>query len=665
MILSRDEINSESTQMPRTFQATIALIISLIAMALMTVINVWQTNNTEAQVIELKREMQELVQAQKDIQTQLKRGVAVSGNIANNSKDGVTSTDPYDKFLDEPDNVLSRATDEIVSPIGPDGGTLRDTLSSDPKGFNWLIESSVDVTNLQSLVHSTFARRDFNSPDNFVPDLAYKVEVNADYTEYTLHLRKGVYWHTPAHPEIASDRFNWLREPRELTAEDAAFTFNLIKNSQVEAGSLRNYFEDMDRAEAVDKYTVKVYWKKKTYQSYGATLSLYPLPKWLFTKEEDGSNIQESTMGLSFNNHWASQYPIGVGPYKFVSYEKGKDLKLERNEDYFGARPKIAKIDFSIIKDNDQRLLQLKADKLDFSTLSASQYNSEVLKGGDTPFTRKEINYKAVDRFAYYYLGWNAERPFFADKRARLALTHAFNRQAIVDNVFFKLGTLQTGPFYYKHPANDSSVTPYPFDLKKSSALLDEAGWKDSDGDGIRDKMVNGEKVPFKFTILSYANSPEWRSALSVFKEDLRKVGIAMDFSPLDWPTMQKKMDEKKFDAFTGGWGLSWELDPYQLWHSSQADEAGGSNRVAFRNDRADEIIVKLRDTFDEEQRIELLREFHRILHEEQPYTFFFSPQSVAAWQPRLVNFQVQSIRPQFFQLPWAIDPAQQKKSKK
>ncbi len=648
--------------MPRTFQATIALIISLAAMALMTIINVWQTSNTEAQVIELKREMQELVQAQKEIQSQLKKGVAVSGSVAGGGQgSAVAGKDPYDKYLNDDSNILKRATDEIVSPIGPDGGTLRDTLSSDPKGFNWLIESSVDVSNLQALVHSTYARRDFNEPDNFVPDLAYKVEVNDDYTEYTIHLRKGVYWHTPAHPDIASEQFKWLRESRELTAEDAVFTFELIKNSQVEAGSLRNYFEEMEKAEVIDKYTFKVIWKKKTYQSMSATLSMYPLPKWLFTKNEDGSDIQASTLGLSFNNHWASQYPIGVGPYKFISYEKGVALKLERNEDYFGAKPKIQKIDFSIIKDNEQRLLKLKADKLDFSVLSASQYNSEVLKGDDTPFTRKEINYKAVDRFAYYYLGWNAEKPFFQDKKVRLAMTHAFNRQAIVDNVFFKLGTLQTGPFYYKHPANNPDIQPYAFDLDKSRQLLDEAGWKDSDGDGIRDKVINGEKVPFKFTILSYANSPEWRSALSVLKEDLRKVNIAMDFSPVDWPTMQKKMDEKKFDAFTGGWGLSWELDPYQLWHSSQADEPGGSNRVAFRNKRADEIIVKLRETFDEEERMKLLREFHAILHEEQPYTFFFSPKSVAAWQPRLVNFQVQSIRPQFYQMPWAIDESKQK----
>ena len=605
--------------MPRTFKATVALIVTLAVIGLLTIINVWQTNNAEDQLIALKQEIQKLTQAQRDIEGQLKRGVprAVDGQGASVAQGGA---DPYADSLNDPNNILVATTDAIAAPANAtSGGTLRQGIGSDPKGFNWLIESSVDVSNIQALVHNTFARRDFENPDNFVPELAHKVEVNDDFTEYTIHLRKGVMWHVPAHPEISSDKMEWLREPRELTASDAAFAFELIKDSQVEAGSLRNYFEDMDRVEVIDDYTFKVYWKKKTYQSLSATLSLYPLPRWLFTKNEDGTDIDKATLGLKFNNHWASQYPIGTGPYKFVRFNKGVAVELERFEDYWGPMPAIEEITLNIIKDNDQRLIQLKADEIDFTTLSPSQYNSEVLKGKNTPFTRDEINHKQVDRFAYYYIGWNADKPMFADKNVRRAMTHAFNRQQIVDNVFFELGTLQTGPFYHKHPANNPNISPYPFDLEKAKSLLDEAGWKDTDGDGIREKVINGEKTKLDFQILSYANSPEWASSLSIFKEDLRKIGVAMSFSPVDWPTMQKKMNEKQFDAYTGGWGLGWEIDPYQLWHSSQADEPKGSNRVGFRNERADTIIESLRQTFDTPKRIELAQEFHSILHEEQP----------------------------------------------
>jgi ABC-type transport system substrate-binding protein len=235
-------------------------------------------------------------------------------------------------------------------------------------------------------------------------------------------------------------------------------------------------------------------------------------------------------------------------------------------------------------------------------------------------------------------------------------MTYAFNRQGIIDSVYHKLGVIQTGTLYYDHPGNDPSVKPYPFDLEKARGILDEAGWKDTDGDGVRDKVIDGQKKKLDFVIMSYQGSKEWVNTLSVFKEDLRKIGVAMDFSPVDWPTMQKKMNEKKFDAFTGGWGLSWDTDMYQLWHSSQADEPNGSNRVAFKNKRADEIIMTLRGTFDPAERLKLLHEFHRILHDEQPYTFFYAPRSVLAWQPRVKNVVVQKIRPQYYELPWYID---------
>ncbi|MFU8806847.1 MAG: ABC transporter substrate-binding protein, partial [Bradymonadaceae bacterium] len=266
-----------------------------------------------------------------------------------------------------------------------------------------------------------------------------------------------------------------------------------------------------------------------------------------------------------------------------------------------------------------------------------------------------QLEHDTTDVFAYFYVGWNMDKPMFADQRVRLAMTHALNRQGIIDNVFNGLGAIQTGPFYYKHPAMDPSVEPYPFDLDKAKKLLEEAGWVDTNGDGVRDKVIDGKKVDFQFTLVAY-NQPDVRSYAAVFREDLRKIGVVMNPEFVEWPMMQRRMDEKNFDAFTGGWGLSWFNDPYQIWHSSQADIPKGSNRVGFRNDEADKIIETLRETFDADERQELLRQFHRIVHDVQPYTFFYARQSVAAWNPRLKNVVFQQIRPQAYSLPWYID---------
>lgn len=642
--------------MPRTFKATLFLIGTLVVLSLLTIMNLWQTNSAERTALEVKKQVDALTISNDRIMQRLEQGVGINTAAAGTNPSNANS-DRYAAALLEPGNILKEAKHLKIPADAKFGGTLRNYLGDTPKGYNWLTENSVDVANLQAMIHSSFASRDLTDPDRWVPDLAYKATVSDDFLEYTIHLREGVYWHPPAGVDFTDPKNEWLKAPRELTAEDAVFYFELIKNPQVEAGALKSYYEDFESATVVDKYTFKVRWKRKTYNSLDFTIGVYPMPKWLFTKDETGADLPVETLGLQFNNHWASKYAIGTGPYRFLEAKAGERVVLERNGQYFGTRYPIDKIEYSIVKDTEAAYLKVKADEIDvLPSLPPSHYKNDILDSKNSPFTRGDLNHKVIDAFAFYYVGWNADKPLFKDKRVRRAMTHALNRQGIIDNVLFGLGTIQTGPFYYKHPATDKTIQPFPFDLELAKKLLDEAGWTDTDGDGIRDKVLDGQKTKFEFSIVSY-DRPEVRTWLSIFKEDLRKVGVNMNPLPVDWPTMQKKMDEGAFDAFTGGWGLSWSIDPYQIWHSTQADVPKGSNRVAFRNKRADEIIETLRVTFDEAERLKMYHEFHAILHEEQPYTFFYAPQQVAVWHPRVKNMVINSIRPQMYSLPWWLDP--------
>ena len=119
---------------------------------------------------------------------------------------------------------------------------------------------------------------------------------------------------------------------------------------------------------------------------------------------------------------------------------------------------------------------------------------------------------------------------------------------------------------------------------------------------------------------------------------------------------MLKRMEDREFVAFTGGWGLDFDGDPYQIFHSSQADLPKSSNRVGFRNKEADEIIETLRNTFDADERVKLQHQFHKIMHEEQPYTFLYSEKVVVATQPRLKNVSFQVIRPHIQTLNWYVE---------
>src|SRR5690606_30667210 len=151
------------------------------------------------------------------------------------------------------------------------------------------------------------------------------------------------------------------------------------------------------------------------------------------------------------------------------------------------------------------------------------------------------------------------EKPLFRDKRVRAAMTHAFNRQQVIDKVFQGLGEIVSGDAAPDSPRNDPTIRPLPFDLARARALLAEAGWKDSDGDGLVDQVIDGKRIPFEFTLMLYAGSPEWSALANIYKEDLLKIGIKLTVASVEWSVMQKRTDEKSFDAFTGGWSVGYD----------------------------------------------------------------------------------------------------------
>ena len=283
----------------------------------------------------------------------------------------------------------------------------------------------------------------------------------------------------------------------------------------------------------------------------------------------------------------------------------------------------------------------------------------EAQRPKDNPFLDGRIRCDLVDRAAYDYVGWNADNPLFSDRRVRTAMTLALNRQEIVSEVFGGLGQVSRGPFLETSGYLDPEIQPLPFDLQRAAGLLREAGWVDSDGDGLLDKADSGgQRRPFEFSLLIRNGSPEWTSTANIFKEDLLSIGVKMGIEAAEWSSMVKRMEEKKFDAYSAGWALSWTTDPYQIWHSSQADVPKGSNRVGFRNLEADALIEELRVTLDPAKRTTLLRAFHRIVHQEQPYSFMFVPKIPYCHRNTVHNVIYAKERPPADIQPWWSDRA-------
>jgi ABC-type transport system substrate-binding protein len=255
-------------------------------------------------------------------------------------------------------------------------------------------------------------------------------------------------------------------------------------------------------------------------------------------------------------------------------------------------------------------------------------------------------------------MAWNAARPLFADKRVRRAMTYALDRKRIIDNVYVGLGAIATGPYPPGSPNADPAIEPIPFDLARAKKLLAEAGWTDSDGDGLVDRELHpgdGKHSPFEFRLSFAVGQAETDATVKIFADDLSKIGVRAILDPLEWALLQKRKDERSYDAYLGSRTTTWFTDLYQVWHSSQADLPGGSNAVSFKNRAADEIIENLRLVFDENERVRLFRAFHRIVDDEQPYTFVMVRSKVHCAWSNVKNVVYAKDTPVENSLPWWV----------
>lgn len=524
------------------------------------------------------------------------------------------------------------------------GGTLK-AFGATPRGLNPLTDNSTTSNDVHSRCNDSLCERPAKHPEQWSASLAESVIISDDYKTYTFKLRPGVKWQRPVIAREA--KYAWLNKDVTLTAADFKFTLDMILNPAVDCPALRNYYEDVESWDAPDEQTFVVRWKRKVYTSLSATMSLAPLPRHVYGCAADGSPIPVEQQGVAFNKHWFDEISgvVGVGNFILEGYEPDRVMRFRRNPDYWGAPLHFDGIELNLeVKKDDAQLIAFKNGQVHTHGLTPRYYKSEILDHKEPRFAaldpkdpkagrKSELAWERFKALNFSYLGWNIRRPLFSDKRVRQAMSHAFPKERIINEVFFGLGQPVLTDVHPDNQYANKDVKPYTFDLDRAKALLTEAGWSDSDGDGTLDKEVDGKRLPLRFMIKYYADSPEWDNTLLIFKNELRRIGVDLDPKPFQWKELIRVYEDKDFDAVVGGWRMDWDIDYYQLWHSTQADVQGGSNHCGFKNARVDELADKLRTTFETAERIAIAKEIQAILHEEQPYTFFRSGEGIFVWQ--------------------------------
>ncbi|MGZ8452111.1 MAG: peptide-binding protein [Candidatus Binatia bacterium] len=487
-----------------------------------------------------------------------------------------------------------------------------------------------------------------------------------------------------ARPEIAQDKLTYtfkirkdarFQDGRPITGEDVLFSVKAVKCPFVNAPFLRVYFNSLVDAELLDPYTIRFVTKERYFQNESVLGGITLLPRHHY----DPANLLQGVtvkalaqdpaklppevkrFGEQFNKNY-NRNPLGSGPYKFNGWKTGSEVELIRDPNYWGNgkegidQPRLDRVKFRVVNNMDAALNRLKSGSIDY--IEELQPVQAIRGTSSDRFNRE---FKKLEYYAptYTYIGWNNNHPIFRDKRVRQAMTYLTDRKLIVKSVLFGLGEVVDSHIYLFRPEYDKSLVSYPFDRQKAVALLDEAGWKDSDGDGVRDKIIDGKKIPLRFEIKVNSGNALRKSIALVLLDELKKHGIAASVRELDWTIFLNDVKNHQFDAVVLGWQMSTtEPDAYQIWHSSQATNKG-SNAISYNNSRVDQILEIYRQEFDPQKRIEIYKEFQQILHDEQPYTFLFVRKRVSAVHRRFQSVEIfpDGLRP----IDWWVPARNQK----
>lgn len=460
-----------------------------------------------------------------------------------------------------------------------------------------------------------------------------------------------------------------------ITVEDVIFSIKLYKAPVIQNEHFRPYFELISDIvkdpENPRKLTIicnqKYILAKTTCGSFSIIPQYVYDPKKLmdkfsindlntkFKEVENDPTMKEFAAEYNSEKYQREKgYIVGSGAYEFTEWVPGQRIVLSKKKNWWGDKYKDEyfyqanpeRLVYTVIKDQTGALTALKGLRLDVMNGIKSKDFVEDLQKSEK--VKEHFTLSTPLSMAYTYFGLNMRNPKFQDVRVRRALAHLTDVDKMNKVIGYNLGKRITGPINpYKKGAYNDTIPFYEFDIEKAKSLLAEAGWKDSNGDGIIDKEINGKRTEFNITFTYNAGNDTRRDAALIFKEAARQAGVNVDVVPQEWSIYIENQKKHDFEMFYGAWiGSPNPEDPKQIWHTESIN--GGSNYVYFGNAETDKLIEDIRSELNEEKRNDLYRQFQVIVHEQVPYIFIWSPMEKIAISKRFENTETFIVRPGF-----------------
>lgn len=475
----------------------------------------------------------------------------------------------------------------VVDPGGAlkEGGALTIRLAIEPVGLTRLHDRFNEGTMTRITVgpiYETLARvRD----GQLQPLLATSWRESDDHLTLSIKLRPGVTFH----------------DGTKLSSADVKATLDAVFEPKNATTGFRSNLEALERVEAPDAQTVVIHWKQPYFLATWTVLGGLPvLPAHALQGEFDTLPLHRA--------------PIGTGPFRFVKWDAGSSLTYARNEAYWGQAAHVEQVIFRFVKDDTAAIAAWERGEFDLMTrISPAAWRASESNG--KLFAEYQRVFFAEN--TYVWLGFNQRKPLFADARVRRALGLLFPMNLVERSVDLGLEPRTTCPYFPESKSCDPEVRPLPFDPGAATRLLGEAGWADSDGDGVLDR----EGVRLSVTFLAAAQSAKMAKLLPLYLDTLEQAGIDARIEAVDVSGYMSRVRAHDFEAMALSWSSADSVqDNFQIFHSSQAAE--GSNYLGYSNPQVDALLTTIRAEFDPQKRNALERQVHRLVYEDQAYLF-------------------------------------------
>ena len=502
---------------------------------------------------------------------------------------------------------LARAQDAPVR-----GGTLVVAIVSDPGHLNPAITTSGATHAASELLYNGLVGRDERGDP--VPELAESWQVEQGGTVYRFRLRDGVKWHD-GKPFTASDV--------KFTVEEVLLKFHA--RTRASMGSL------LAGIEAPDDRTVVFRFKQ-------------PYAPLLYQLDATEAPIisRHVYQGTDPQTNPANSNPVGTGPFKFVSYTKGTEIRLARNPTYFKpGLPYLDSLVMRIIPDLSVQVLALENGEVDFLWELPGPLQSRIKS--DARFQTARTGYHPGGSNCIMTMSFNLDRPVLKELRVRQAVAHALDRQTFLSQILFGDGKVAAAPISSEIPwAHAAGLAMPKADRAEGEKLLDGAGWK-KEGEGPRTaRGVPGVADGTRLSI-DFLHFPTFAKYGELVRQQLAVVGIGVVLKPLEpavfAPTVFK---DRNFDSNVISYcnGPDPEIGVRRMYHSSQIGPAPFTNAAAYRNPRVDALFDEASRTVERDKRSRLYRQTQEIVVQDLPYYWLVETVSTRAWTARCSGFK-------------------------